>query len=69
MADTPLELESDINVPIGPPVGIYPKAMAEPVWYDLQEQDGPTQLPDAFGCTDPSVGFVGDEWLKVNAGA
>ncbi|KAF8343356.1 hypothetical protein F5887DRAFT_973527 [Amanita rubescens] len=67
VADTPLELENDINVSIGPPVGIYPKAMAEPVWYDLQEQDGPTQLPDAFGCTNPSVGFVGDEWLEVDA--
>lgn len=69
VADTPLELESDINVPIGPPVGIYPKAMAEPAWYELQGQDGTTQLPDAFGCTDPSMGFVGDEWLKVNARA
>ena len=69
MANTPLELEGDINLGISPPVDIYTKPVADPAWYEIQEQDGPLLLPDAFGCTDPSGGFVGDDWLKVNTRA
>ena len=69
VADTPLELEGDINLGINPPVDIYTKPVVNPVWYEIQEQDGPSLLPDAFGCTDPSGSFVGDDWLKANARA
>ena len=69
VADTPLELEGDINASINPPVDVYAKPVADPLWYEIQEQDGPTILPDAFGCTDPSGSFVGNDWLKGNTRA